>query len=160
MIKGFVQYQQNGGTKFFIEKLQNGQKNGENRTNMNIILLILADKIGTTPVHITYPPLISVLIFAMFLEICIHVVGENVFLQFIAVKIPWQSLYKNEKTAKRKRGRESLATCLRNEVLTRPSGCPRTSRLLPPARVFQRRLWFQIFFLQCCTRYSSTTLFR
>ena len=49
---------------------------------MNIILLILAkplDKHGTTPVHITYQPLISVLIFAMFSEIFTHVVGENVF---------------------------------------------------------------------------------
>ena len=49
---------------------------------MDITLLILAkplDKIGTTPVHITYPPLISVLIIAMFSEIFIHVVGENVF---------------------------------------------------------------------------------
>ena len=92
---------------------------------MDIILLILAkplDKHGTTPVHITYPPLISVLIFAMFSEIFMYVVGENVFLQFVAVKIPWQSFYKNKKklkkTSMRKRGRESLATCVRNEVLT------------------------------------------
>ena len=49
---------------------------------MDIILLILAqppDKHGTTIVHITYPPLISVLIFATFSEIFTHVVGENVF---------------------------------------------------------------------------------
>ena len=48
---------------------------------MDIILLILAkplDKHGTTLVHIIYPSLISVLIFAMFLEIFTHVVGENV----------------------------------------------------------------------------------
>ena len=67
---------------------------------MDIILLILAkplDKHGTTLVHITYPPLISVLIFAMFSEIFMYVVGENVFLQFVAVKIPWQSFYKNKK---------------------------------------------------------------
>ena len=66
---------------------------------MDIILLILAkplDKHSTTLVHITYPPLIGVLIFAMFPEIFTHVVGENVFLQFIAVKIPWQSFYKNK----------------------------------------------------------------
>ena len=66
---------------------------------MDIILLILAkslDKHGTALVHITYPSLISVLIFAMFLEIFTHVVvGENVFLQFIAVKIPWQIYYRN-----------------------------------------------------------------
>ena len=64
---------------------------------MDIILLILAkslDKHGTTLVHMTYPPLISVLIFAMFPEIFTHVVGENVFfLQFIAVNIPWQSFH-------------------------------------------------------------------
>ena len=50
---------------------------------MDTILLILAkplDKHGTTLVHITHPPLISVLIFAMFSEIFTHVVGENVFL--------------------------------------------------------------------------------
>ena len=49
---------------------------------MDIILLILVkrlDKHGTTPVRITYPPLISVLIFAMFSEIFVHVVGKNVF---------------------------------------------------------------------------------
>ena len=49
---------------------------------MDIILLILAkslDKHGTTLVHMTYPPLISVLTFAMFPEIFTHVVGENVF---------------------------------------------------------------------------------
>ena len=66
---------------------------------MDIILLILAkslDRHGTTLVHITYPSLISVLIFAMFLEILTHVVGENVFLlQFITVKIPWQIYYRN-----------------------------------------------------------------
>ena len=58
------------------------KKTGENRTNMDIILLILAkplDKQGATLVHITYPPLISVSIFAMFSEIFTHVVGENVF---------------------------------------------------------------------------------
>ena len=50
---------------------------------MDIILLILAkplDKHGTTLVHITYPPLISVLIFAIFSEIFTHVVGEILFL--------------------------------------------------------------------------------
>ena len=66
---------------------------------MDIILLILAkrlDKHGTTIVHITFPPLISVLIFAMFAEIFTHVIGKNVFfLQFIAAKIPFQSFYKN-----------------------------------------------------------------
>ena len=41
-----------------------------------------------------------------------HVVGENVFLQFIGVKIPWQSFY-----LRKKQRRESLATCVRNEVL-------------------------------------------
>ena len=49
---------------------------------MDIILSILLkplDKHGTTLVHITYLPLISVLIFAMFLEIFTHAVGENVF---------------------------------------------------------------------------------
>ena len=49
---------------------------------MDIILLISAkplDKRGTTLLHITYPPLISVLIFAMFSEVFTHVVGENVF---------------------------------------------------------------------------------
>ena len=80
---------------------------------MDIILLILGkplDKHGTTLVDITYPPLISVLIFAIFSEIFTHVVGKNVFLQFIAVKIPWQSFCKNlkknseEKKGKRKSG--------------------------------------------------------
>ena len=49
---------------------------------MDIILLILAkplDKHGSTLVHISYPHLINVLIFAMFLEIFTHVVGKNVF---------------------------------------------------------------------------------
>ena len=58
------------------------KKNGENRTNMDIILLILTkplDKNGTILVHITYPPLISVLIFAMFSEIFMQVVGGSVF---------------------------------------------------------------------------------
>ena len=39
---------------------QNGQKNRENRTNIDIILSFLAkpvDKHGITLVHITYPPL-------------------------------------------------------------------------------------------------------
>ena len=48
---------------------------------MDVILLILTkplDKHVTTLVHITYAPLISVLIFAMFVEIFMHVVGENV----------------------------------------------------------------------------------
>ena len=84
---------------------------------MDIILLILAEPLdnhGTTLVHITYPPLISVLIFAMFQEIFTHVVGENVFfLQFICVKIPWQSFY----IKKKKQRRESVATYVRNEVL-------------------------------------------
>ena len=75
---------------------------------MDIILLILVkrlDKHGTTPVHITYPPLISVLIFAMFSEIFVHVVGKNVFfLQFIAAKIPCQSFYKNIKKQRREKG--------------------------------------------------------
>ena len=81
---------------------------------MDIILLILAkplDRHGTTLVHITYPPLISVLIFAMLSEIFTHLVGENVFLQFIAVKIPRLSFYKikkrknsEEKKEKRKSG--------------------------------------------------------
>ena len=95
-----------GSTPFYTGRVkkpyfQNGQKNPrENRTNKDIILLILAkplDKHGITLVHITYPPLISVLIFAMFLEIFTHVVGDNVFFQVTAVKIPWQSFYKNEK---------------------------------------------------------------
>ena len=50
---------------------------------MDIILLILAkplNKHGTTPVHITYQPLISESIFAMFSGIFKHVVGENGFL--------------------------------------------------------------------------------
>ena len=69
-----------------------------------------------------------------------------IFLQFIAVKIPWQSFYKNRKKQRtEKRGRAGLATCARNEVLTWPSGCSRTSRLLPPPCALQRRLWFQIF---------------
>ena len=100
---------------------------------MDKIFLILVkplDKHGTTLVHITHPPLISVFIFAIFSEILTHVVGKNVFfLQFIAVKIPRQrfcnTTKKNKKqanrrkeTLKRKRGRESLATCARNEVLT------------------------------------------
>ena len=49
---------------------------------MDIIVLILAkplDKHGTTLVHITYPPLISVSIFAIFSEIFTHVIGENAF---------------------------------------------------------------------------------
>ena len=49
---------------------------------MDIIVLILAKplgKHGTTLVHITCPPLISVLIFAIFSEICTDVVGKNVF---------------------------------------------------------------------------------
>ena len=82
---------------------------------MDITLLILAkplDKHSTTLVHITYPPLINVLIFAMFLEIFTHVVRENVILQFIVVKIPWQSFHKKkikiknseEKKGKRKSG--------------------------------------------------------
>ena len=86
----------------FSEKkadLSEWKKNpGENGTNVDIILLILAkslDKHGTTLVHITYPSLISVLIFAMYLKIFTHVVGENVFLQFIAVKIPCQIHYRN-----------------------------------------------------------------
>ena len=58
----------------------------------------------------------------MFSEIFKHVLGENVFLQFIAVKIPWQSFYKNFKKMKnekngREGGRESLATCVSNEDL-------------------------------------------
>ena len=58
---------------------------------MEMILLILAkalDKHGITLVHIAYPTLISVLIFAMFSEILTHVVGTNFFLPFIVVKIP------------------------------------------------------------------------
>ena len=100
---------------FLKPNFQNGQQTLENRTNKNIILLILAkplDKHGTTLVHITYSPLISVLIFAIFPEMFTHVVGKNVFLQFIAVKIPWQNFYKNkikkknreEKKGKRKSG--------------------------------------------------------
>ena len=57
-------------------------------------------------VHITYLPFISVLIFAILLEIFMHVVGKKVFLLFIAVKIQWQSFYKNKK---------SLATCVRKK---------------------------------------------
>ena len=55
---------------------------------MDIILLILAkplDKHGTPLVHITYPTLISVLIFTMLSEIFTHVVGENVF--FYSLKL-------------------------------------------------------------------------
>ena len=79
---------------------------------MDIILLILAkplDKHATTFVHITYPPLISVLIFAIFSKIFMHVVGKNDFLQFKAVKIPWQSFYRNKKKTKNseeKKGKE------------------------------------------------------
>ena len=90
---------------FFGKKpnFQNGQKTWENRTNMDIILLILVkrlDKHGTTVVHITYPLLISVLIFAMFSKTFTYVVGKNVFLQFIAVKIPCQSFYKKQRREK------------------------------------------------------------
>ena len=49
---------------------------------MDILLVILAkplDKHGVTLVHITYPPMVSVLIFAIFSEIFTHVVGKNVF---------------------------------------------------------------------------------
>ena len=71
---------------------------------MDIILLILAkplDKHGTTLVHITYPPLVSMIIFVIFSDIFTHVVGENVFFfQFIAVKVPWQSFYTNKKKTK------------------------------------------------------------
>ena len=77
---------------------------------MDIILLILArplDKHGTTPVHITYPPLISVLIFAIFSETFTHVVGKNVFLQFISVKIPWQRFYKNKKQKQKNKKKNS-----------------------------------------------------
>ena len=62
------------------------KKAGENKTNKDIILLTLAkplDKHGTTLVHIAYPPLISVLIFAMLLEIFTNVVSENIFSQFM-----------------------------------------------------------------------------
>ena len=41
---------------------QNGQKRRENRTNMDIILLVLAKPVGKhgiTLVHITHPPLVS-----------------------------------------------------------------------------------------------------
>ena len=88
---------------------------------MDIMLLILVkplNKHGTTLVHIMYLSLISVLIFAIFSEIFTHVVAKNVFIQFIAVKIPWQSFYKNKKNSEEKKGRESLATWARNEVLT------------------------------------------
>ena len=79
---------------------------------MDIILLILAkplDKHGTTLVHITYPPLISVSIFAVFSEIFTHVTGKKSFLLFIAGRVSIK---------KQQRGRESLATCARNKVLT------------------------------------------
>ena len=100
---------------------------------MDLSLLILAkplDKHGTTLAHITYPRLISLLIFAMFPEIFTHVVGGSAFLKFIAVKIPWQSFYKNKsKNQQREKENESLTTCVRNESLTWPSGCPRTSAM-------------------------------
>ena len=66
---------------------------------MDLILLILAkplDKHGTTLLHITYPSLINVLIFAIFSEIFMHVVDKNVFLRFIALK----SFYKNKNNHK------------------------------------------------------------
>ena len=49
---------------------------------MDIILLISVkplEKDGTTLLHITYPPLISLLIFAMFSEIFTQLVGKNGF---------------------------------------------------------------------------------
>ena len=49
---------------------------------MDIILLILAkplEKHGSILVHITYSPLISVLIFVMFSKTFMHVAGENDF---------------------------------------------------------------------------------
>ena len=51
-----------------------------------------------------------------------------------------------QKAAKwKERGKETLATCARNEsVLRWPSGYPHAFRLLPPAHIVQWRLWFQI----------------
>ena len=87
---------------------------------MDIILLILEkplDKHGTTLVHITYPPLLSVLIFAIFSEMFMHVVGKNVafFTVYSCQDTLAEFLYnfkkKRQKTAKRRRAGESLATC-------------------------------------------------
>ena len=46
----------------------------------------------------------------MFSEAFKHVAGENVFLQFIAVKIPWQSFHKNKlkKKQQREKGEEKV----------------------------------------------------
>ena len=103
---------------------------------MDIILLILAkslEKHGTTLVHITFLSLISVLIFAMFLEIFTHVVGENVFffLQFIAVKIPCRSTIET-------RGRGGLTHHLHSEA---PAGNRRMAMTLARLRL--------IVFLRC-----------
>ena len=84
---------------------------------MDIMLLILAeplDKHGTTPVHITYPLFINVLIFAMLSEIFTHIVDKYV-LQFKLSRYPGR-VYKNEK--KNKTGRLGFGCCgiLRAEV--------------------------------------------
>ena len=79
-------------------------------------MLILAkplDKHGTTLVQVTYPPLITVLIFAIFLEIFTYVVGENGFfysLQLsrypgrVSIKIKIKKKNSEEKKGKRKSG--------------------------------------------------------
>ena len=58
---------------------------------MDVILLILAkplDKHGTTPVHITYLPLISVLIFVIVWEIFTHIVGKHFFYSLYLSRYP------------------------------------------------------------------------
>ena len=92
-------------------ELSKWPKTWENRKNLDIILLILEkrlDKHGTTLVHITYPPLNSALIFVMFSEVFIHVVGNSVFLQFKAFKIPCQSSYKYKKKQRREKEEEKF----------------------------------------------------
>ena len=63
----------------------------------------------------------------------------------------------------RKGERETLATCAGNEVLEWPSECSHESRLLPPARVVQRGVWFRISVFNVDTvlanRKRSATLF-
>ena len=76
------------------------------------------DKHGITLVHITFPPSIKVLTFAILSEIFTHVVGKNVFIQFIAVKIPWQSLYKNKKQ-KQKNSKEKAGKRKSGHLLER-----------------------------------------
>ena len=80
---------------------------------MDIILLILAeplDKHGTTLVHITFPTLTSVLVFAMFSEIFMHIVGKNVFFTIHSCQdVLAEFLYKlRNKKQEREKGEEKV----------------------------------------------------